>query len=133
MYKEAMTQSTPHVPISWGELIDKITILEIKVDRLADAAARANAAKELALLQDVAGPALARTTDLAGELRAVNGALWQAEDALRDHEREHRFDDAFIQLARAVYRHNDDRAAIKRRINQALGSALVEEKSYKPY
>lgn len=133
LYKDGMTYPTPTAPVSWGELIDKITILEIKTERLPGVEGRANAAAELALLRAAAGAAAGEIAGLAAELKAVNEALWKVEDALRDHEREGRFDDAFVQLARSVYRHNDARAALKRRINQALGSALVEEKGYKPY
>ena len=133
LYKEGMTHPTPTAPVSWGELIDKITILEIKTERLPGIKARANAASELALLRSAAGTAAGEVAGLAAELRQVNEALWEVEDALRDHEREGRFDDGFVQLARSVYRHNDTRAGLKRQINQALGSALVEEKGYKPY
>lgn len=125
--------SIPHVPTSWGELLDKITILEIKVARLPTPAARANAEKELALLQAIATPVLAETAPLAAKLKALNGKLWEIEDQIREHERAGNFDDAFIALARAVYRTNDERGRIKREINESLGSGLIEEKSYKPY
>ena len=124
------------VAVSWGELFDKIAILEIKRDRLADAAQRANAEAELAALVQARDAALPPGADIdgeAGELRAVNEALWQIEDDIRDCERRGDFGPDFIALARAVYRTNDRRAAIKRRINTALGSAIVEEKSYTPY
>jgi hypothetical protein len=125
----------PHVPISWGELLDKITILEIKVERLEQESARANAARELGLLRGIAGPALARdeTLALVARLKALNQALWEIEDRIRDHERAGRFDQAFIELARSVYKRNDERGAVKRQINLVLGSGLIEEKSYKPY
>ena len=125
----------PHVPTSWGELIDKITILEIKVERLESEAARANAAKELGLLRDIAGAVLARG-DIAAplaRLKKLNQALWEIEDQIREHERVGTFDAAFIALARAVYKTNDERGAVKRELNLALGSGLIEEKSYKPY
>jgi hypothetical protein len=125
----------PIVPLSWGEVIDKITILEIKVARLIDAQAQANAAKELSLLREIAAPALARG-DLAAmvtKLKALNEDLWDIEDRLRDHERAGNFDSGFIALARSVYRHNDERGRLKREISLVLGSALIEEKSYKPY
>jgi hypothetical protein len=129
-----MTQTTPHVPTSWGELIDKITILEIKVERLSTEQARANAAKELALLREVAKPALAADVQaLMARLKSVNQALWEIEDRIRDHERSGTFDDAFIALARSVYKRNDERGEVKRALNLALGSELIEEKSYKPY
>ncbi len=129
-----MTGTIPHVPISWGELIDKITILEIKVERLTAEAARANAARELALLQVIAEPVMdGPVRAIAARLKAVNETLWDIEDRIRDKERAGVFDAAFIELARAVYRTNDARGALKRELNLALGSALVEEKSYKPY
>jgi hypothetical protein len=126
----------PEVPISWGELIDKITILEIKVERLPTEQSRLNARTELKALAKTAGVALATKPDihaLKDRLRLVNEALWEVEDALREKEAAGDFGNAFVQLARAVYRHNDDRAAIKREINLALQSALIEEKSYKDY
>lgn len=128
--------ATPKVPISWGEVIDKITILEIKVEHLKDARAAANVAHELALLAAIAAPQLAASSDLAAHktaLRAVNQALWDVEDALRRLEAAGRFDDEFVGLARSVYRQNDRRAAIKRQINALLASEIVEEKSYEPY
>ena len=125
----------PHVPTSWGELIDKITILEIKVERLDSESARANAAHELGLLQQIAGTALARPEigPLVARLKSLNQALWEIEDQIREHERSKCFDAAFIELARAVYHRNDERGAVKRELNLALGSGLIEEKSYKPY
>jgi len=125
----------PKVPTSWGELIDKITILEIKVERLTSEQAKANAAKELGLLREIAGPVLAgsETQALVARLKALNETLWEIEDRIRDHERSGNFDTAFIELARAVYHRNDERGAVKRELNLALGSGLIEEKSYKPY
>jgi hypothetical protein len=125
----------PHVPTSWGELLDKITILEIKLARLPTEAARANAAHELELLNAVAAPVVAQTgiADLRTQLRCVNESLWETEDRIRQHERAADFGTAFIELARAVYHHNDERGRIKRQINLALGSVLIEEKSYQPY
>ena len=125
----------PHAPISWGELIDKITILEIKVERLTAEQARANATKELALLRKIAEPAMTRpdVQALATKLKAMNQALWEIEDQIRDHERSGTFDDAFVALARSVYKSNDERGRLKRALNLALGSALIEEKSYAPY
>ncbi len=123
---------TPHIPVSWGELIDKVTILEIKQARIAAPAARANVANELQQLMAIAAPVLARpgVAPLADALRAVNLTLWDIEDAIRGEEAAQRFDAEFIRLARAVYIENDERAAIKRQINDRLGSELVEEKSY---
>lgn len=124
------------VPISPGELIDKISILEIKSQRMTDPAKLHNVRTELALLTDTWKASPYSATDVSTEwaaLREVNGKLWDIEDHLRDREREGRFDPEFIELARAVYFTNDERAAIKRRINATLGSALVEEKSYADY
>jgi hypothetical protein len=124
------------VPISPGELIDKITILEIKSQRMTDEAKLHNVRTELALLSETWKASPYSATDISAEwsgLRHVNGKLWDIEDRIRDNEREARFDDEFIELARAVYVTNDERAAIKRRINTRLGSALVEEKSYREY
>jgi len=127
--------ATPQAPISWGELIDKITILEIKTGRLPTAEARANALTELGLLQEIAGPALARAEiqTLAAQLKALNGELWEIEDRIRLCERTGDFGAGFVELARSVYKRNDERGAIKRQINLALGSGLIEEKSYQPY
>ena len=124
------------VPISPGELLDKITILRIKSARIADAAKLANVRRELGLLETQWRSALPKGVEVASEegaLEAVNAKLWEVEDLLRDLEAEQRFDARFIELARAVYINNDERAAIKKRINLKLGSALVEEKSYRPY
>ena len=123
----------PHVPASWGEVIDKITILQIKVARLPQESARANAARELALLQAIAAPALAQIAEMTARLKALNEALWEIDDRIRDHERSGDFGPAFVELARAVYHRNDERGRIKREINLALGSGLIEEKSYQPY
>jgi hypothetical protein len=124
------------VPVSPGELIDKITILRIKSQRMTDAAKIANVRVELdALRKTWAASAYARADIAADEqaLFAVNERLWVIEDAIRDKERAQSFDAEFIRLARAVYFENDERAAIKRRINLALGSVLIEEKSYSDY
>jgi len=124
------------VPISPGELLDKITILRIKSARIGDQAKLANVRRELKLLETQWHGALPEGVDVASEegaLEAVNGKLWEVEDLLRDLEAEKRFDARFIELARAVYINNDERAAIKKQINLKLGSALIEEKSYRPY
>ncbi|MCP5471652.1 MAG: DUF6165 family protein [Steroidobacteraceae bacterium] len=124
------------VPISPGELLDKITILRIKAARMTDPARLANVRIELDLLertwQDSGAAAATAAADEAA-LQKVNEALWDIEDRIRDQEATQQFDSTFIELARAVYVTNDERAAIKKRINSALGSRLVEEKSYKPY
>jgi hypothetical protein len=124
------------VPISPGELLDKITILRIKSARMQDAAKLVNVRHELQLLEQTWRAVLPAGIELRSEeqaLEAVNAKLWDVEDLLRDQEAEKRFDAKFIELARAVYFTNDERAAIKKRINVKLGSALVEEKSYRPY
>lgn len=124
------------VPISPGELIDKITILEIKSARIADEQKLHNVRTELSLLTDTWKASPYASTDISEEwagLREVNARLWDIEDDIRDKERDGAFDERFIELARAVYVTNDERAAIKRRINARLGSTLVEEKSYADY
>jgi hypothetical protein len=122
----------PCVPISWGELLDKITILEIKQDRIVAAAARANVGREYRLLRMIGSDALRMSSvaRLFRELKQVNEQLWQIEDAIREQEAEARFGSEFVALARSVYQTNDRRAAIKREINCLLESELVEEKSY---
>ena len=124
------------VPISAGELIDKITILEIKSDRIRDAAKLANVRTELDLLSATWARHAFSRADITGpraRLKAVNEALWDIEDRIRLKEKAQAFDAEFIELARAVYVRNDERAAVKREINLTLGSTLVEEKSYEDY
>jgi hypothetical protein len=124
------------VPISPGELIDKITILEIKGERMRDAAKLANVRRELAALQATwnAHPAAAQDIGpLRAALKAVNERLWVIEDDIRAKEKAQAFDAEFVRLARSVYFENDERAEIKKRINLALGSSFVEEKSYADY
>jgi hypothetical protein len=124
------------VPVSPGELLDKITILRIKVARIMDPGKVANVRLELDLLEKTWREAGCAAFDVARDERAleeVNGRLWDVEDLIRDKEAKQTFDRQFIELARAVYIANDERAAIKKRINVQLGSRLVEEKSYKPY
>ena len=123
---------TVKIPVSVGELFDKITILRIKAARLSDAGQLANVGRELAELEAVAAevPASDELDALVGRLQVINDALWDVEDGKRAHEREGRFDAAFIELARRVYKENDQRAAVKRDINRVTGSALVEEKSH---
>ena len=123
-------------PISAGELIDKITILRVKAQRIGDPAKAANVRKELALLEATAAAELAASAQLdalTADLQAVNAALWDIEDGKRDCERRQDFGPAFVALARRVYIDNDRRAALKRAINDAAGSEIVEEKSYQPY
>ncbi len=122
------------VPISVGELLDKIAILEIKAEQIADPAKRGNVQRELTALDAVRRHEVASLPELeplCAELRAVNRRLWDIEDALRRCEREGHFDAEFVELARGVYQENDRRAALKRRINELTGSELVEEKSYR--
>ncbi|MET0229508.1 MAG: DUF6165 family protein [Rhodanobacteraceae bacterium] len=124
------------IPISYGELIDKITILEIKSERIRDAARLANVRTELDLLADTwsANPESGRDiTHERDALKRVNLALWDIEDRIRGKEKAKAFDAEFIELARSVYIRNDERAQIKRAINEKLGSTLVEEKSYADY
>jgi len=130
------TFATPLTPISWGELIDKITILEIKQVNIKSASALININKELGYLNEIVknNTGLAELIkDLKLELLDVNKRLWQVEDDIRDKELEHEFDGGFIELARRVYRLNDERANLKKSINHALNSELVEEKSYKDF
>jgi hypothetical protein len=130
-----MTQSI-ETPIATGELIDKIAILEIKAERIADASKTANVWTELTLLRQRRdavlrpGPVL---NDLATRLKTINERLWDLEDAIRDCERRQDFGADFVTAARAIYRANDARAAVKREINVATGSDLIEEKSYASY
>jgi len=124
------------VPLSPAELLDKITILRIKVARIQDAAKLANVKLELSLLEQTWKDCGAAAHDVALDERAlenVNERLWDIEDRIREKEAHQTFDREFIDLARAVYICNDERAAIKKRINLQLGSRLVEEKSYKQY
>lgn len=124
------------VPVSWGELFDKITILQIKSEKIADAAKKQNVDRELSELLavvDEAGPPGDEVKALMTALRETNERLWDIEDDIRCCEREKRFDDEFIGLARSVYVTNDRRADLKKQINTLLDSALVEEKSYESY
>jgi Family of unknown function (DUF6165) len=124
------------VPVSPGELLDKITILRIKVARIQEAGKLANVKLELSLLEKIWQECGGSAHDVALDERAllnVNERLWDLEDRIRDKEARQTFDRDFIELARAVYRCNDERAAIKKRINLQLGSRLIEEKSYKQY
>jgi hypothetical protein len=124
------------VPLSPGEVLDKITILRIKERRIGDPAKLENVRRELAALESTWRESRYAASDLdaeIGALLAVNERLWIIEDEIREKERAGSFDSDFIRLARSVYIENDERAAIKRRINLALGSALIEEKSYREY
>lgn len=124
------------VPVSPGELIDKITILEIKRERIADTSKHENVKRELALLADLLAcqiPDSDALTQLIVQLTSVNATLWQIEDDIRLCERDQTFGRRFIELARSVYVNNDRRAQLKREINELLVSELSEEKSYTDY
>ncbi len=124
------------IPISPGELLDKITILQIKSERIDDAAKVANVNTELGMLEKVWSEAVdddEQIRALTAELKSVNEALWEIEDDVRDEERNKRFGDRFIELARAVYVTNDERANAKKQVNLHLNSSIVEEKSYQDY
>ena len=124
------------VPVSFGELLDKIAILQIKSERMTDAAKLANVRNELTALETTWATHPASRQDIAAlraDLKAVNERLWVIEDDIRLQEKAQAFDAEFIRLARAVYFENDIRARVKKDINLALGSAYVEEKSYQDY
>jgi len=130
------TFATPLTPISWGELIDKITILEIKKVNIKSSTALTNINKEIGYLNEVItnNTGVAElTTDLKQRLLDVNKGLWQVEDDIREKELKREFDTVFIDLARRVYRLNDERAKLKKLINQSLNSELFEEKSYRNF
>jgi hypothetical protein len=130
------TFATPLTPISWGELIDKITILEIKKVNIKSSKALTNINKEMGYLNAVItnNTGVAElTTDLKQRLLDVNKELWQVEDDIREKELKQEFDTVFIDLARRVYRLNDERAKLKKLINQSLNSELFEEKSYRNF
>ncbi|MDA0240606.1 MAG: DUF6165 family protein [Proteobacteria bacterium] len=131
-----MPTKSVSIEISPGELIDKITILMIKSERVEDPAKLENVRTELALLDDARGQQITASPALEaleGELKSINEALWEIEDDIRDCERAKEFGDRFIELARAVYKTNDERSRIKRSINELLGSSIMEEKSYQSY
>ena len=124
------------VPVSVGELVDKLVILEIKAERIVDHAKRANVVHERDLLRDTVAnevPGSVRLNELTASLKQVNEQLWVIEDDIRDCERNRDFGPRFVELARAVYVTNDRRAALKKDINLLVGSDIVEEKSYKAY
>jgi len=131
-----MAMSEIIVPVSPGELIDKMTILRIKTQRITDATKLKNVRLELDALQETWAKSNYASVDITADEQAlldVNERLWAIEDEIREKERAQAFDAEFIRLARAVYFENDERAAIKRRINLRLGSAIIEEKSYSDY
>ena len=124
------------VPISWGELFDKITILQIKSEKITSSTSLMNVNRELQQLKlvfDRNFKANSLATKLENELRQINSKLWEIEDQIREKERKKTFDIEFIRLARSVYITNDERSLTKKKINETLGSELVEEKSYSQY
>jgi hypothetical protein len=128
--------NTPKVAVSWGELLDKLTILEIKLENISAKNALDNIEREYAQLRVIFSENISEESEVKKmmmELKEVNQKLWDIEDKIRDKERNKIFDDDFIQLARSVYITNDERSRIKRRINGMLGSELVEENSYADY
>jgi len=124
------------IPVSVGEIMDKITILEIKAERILDAEKLANVTAELDTLRPLVTHDALNTASikaLVAELKDINEALWDIEDDIREREYAKDFGEAFIALARAVYVTNDKRAVVKKQINLATGSTLIEEKSYEDY
>lgn len=124
------------VPVSPGEVLDKITILEIKSERMSDPDKVANVRTELALLQEIWSRAVQEddvVRRLHAQLKEINETLWEIEDDIRDKERAREFDQRFIELARSVYVTNDRRSAVKKQLNLHLGSQIIEEKSYQDY
>lgn len=129
-----MKQSEVLVPVSVGELLDKVTILQIKCERIPDPAKLANIKKELsALMSTCEQHSINVAHPLVSDLKKINESLWVIEDDIRDKERAKEFDAKFIELARAVYVTNDQRFQVKSKINKEMGSAYAEEKSYQPY
>ena len=126
----------PLIPISWGELFDKITILQIKSEKILSTDSLKNVDKELKELRLIFDKAFAENLlalEFMEKLRQVNFELWNIEDQIREKERKKAFDNEFIQLARSVYMKNDQRSVIKGKINKAFGSDLVEQKLYSGY
>ncbi len=132
---ESEQQNVPMVALSWGEVIDKLTILEIKQQRLSSVDAIANVGRELAALNKIVTDASvpSELAELKMSLKAINEKLWDIENQIRAKEAQSTFDGAFIELARSVYINNDERAKLKRAINELLNSELIEEKQYTAY
>src|SRR5688572_27126684 len=136
LFLRSATMTELLVPVSYGELLDKIAILQIKSERMSDPVKLANVRNELSALEKtwMAHPAAGGDVGkLRADLKAVNERLWDIEDEIRVKERAQAFDEEFVRLARRVYFENDERARLKKDINLALGSAYVEEKSYEDY
>lgn len=126
----------PLLPIAWGEVIDKLTILEIKIEKIKSPDAQMNVKRELEIIENCIKSTMRSLLDFAElkqQLSVVNRALWEVEDKIREKEHKKEFDDEFIQLARSVYIQNDERARIKKSINVLCRSYIVEEKSYISY
>ena len=127
---------TPLIPISWGELFDKMTILQIKLKNLKTKSALKNVKTEYDQLSKIFDKNFSKNTNakkLFSDLTKINHKLWEIEDLIRDKERNKTFDKEFIELARNVYFTNDERSRIKRNINETFGSKIIEEKSYSKY
>lgn len=128
--------NTPYIPISWGELFDKKTILQIKLKNLKTKSALKNVKIEYTYLSKILDENFSKNKNaqkLMSDLKKVNQKLWDIEDLIRDKERNKTFDKDFVELARSVYFTNDDRSYIKRKINDTFGSEIIEEKSYTDY
>ena len=121
------------IEISNGELLDKLSILEIKLGKISDPDKLVNVRSEYLLLKPLGNSLIECVQSLYDDLVDINRLLWEIEDTIRDLERSQRFDDEFIQTARKVYRYNDKRAQIKKEINRLTNSGLIEEKSYSGY
>lgn len=121
------------IEVSNGEIVDKLTIIEIKLERIGDAAKLANLKKEFEVLDEAVSKIISKDDALYQELLEVNKKLWDIEDRIRELEKAKTFNDEFIEVARAVYFTNDKRSDVKRRINEATDSNLIEEKSYEDY
>jgi alpha-mannosidase len=133
---EQVSRGGIRVDVSPGELIDKITILELKLERIGDPAKVANVRLEHDVLMEVYAREVVESVALRAlteRLKSINAALWEIEDHIREHERAKKFDAEFVTLARSVYRTNDERSAVKRAINELLASKIIEEKSYAAY
>ena len=128
--------NTPYIPVSWGELFDRKTILQIKLKKLQTKSALKNVKKEYTQLSTIFNKNFSKNSNAKKhmlDLKKINQKLWDIEDLIRDKERNKAFDKDFIKLARSVYFTNDDRSRIKRTINETFGSELIEEKSYAKY
>lgn len=128
--------NTPYIPVSWGELFDRKTILQIKLKKLQTKSALKNVKKEYTQLSTIFNKNFSKNSNAKKhmlDLKKINQKLWDIEDLIRDKERNKAFDKDFIKLARSVYFTNDDRSRIKRTINETFGSELIEEKSYANY